>query len=329
MKLSPLFSDGAVLQREKEIIVFGSAEGHVRAEFGGIVREAEPVEGRFELSFPPQPAGGPYELKVSADGEETVVRDILIGDVILLGGQSNAEMQLCALPECETVRFADDGARVYHAKQLLWSEKFDDSWHAMSCENSGSWSAIGFYLARRIRAEQGVPVGIVCCYQGASVIQSFMSPEAAARFAFAEHERHPDHTNPEYAPFNVPSIIYRTMLKPLVPYQISKVVWYQGESNTAPIEGSHYGEMLKTLIGEWRGWFRDEKLPFILIQINDFETPFSKEGWQIVQAEQEKTARQVPYCALVSIRDMGQHDLIHPLNKREVTDRVYAAMKTF
>ena len=94
MILNSLFQDGAVLQRDRAIPVWGRTvpDVMVRGTLGGnesFCRSSH--EGNFMLWFPAMSAGGAYELTVFVpDSDEKVtVKDILIGEVWLAFGQSN------------------------------------------------------------------------------------------------------------------------------------------------------------------------------------------------------------------------------------------------
>ena len=157
MSLAKIFDDGMVLQRDREIIVYGVAAGEVKVEFAGQTRSTD-THGPFELCFPALPAGGPYEMKFTEDGKERLIRDILVGDVYVIAGQSNPEMKLeSTLCGPETWE-ADDAARVFHSRKLLAPEAFDDGWHPKTKENSRNWSAIAFWLSKFLRAERRIPI---------------------------------------------------------------------------------------------------------------------------------------------------------------------------
>ena len=87
MVLAEIFSNDMIFQRNKEICIFGTGDGKGKAEFGGNSIEFESVNGEFRGYLPPMEAGGPYELKVTLNGEETVYTNILVGDVYFAGGQ--------------------------------------------------------------------------------------------------------------------------------------------------------------------------------------------------------------------------------------------------
>ncbi|MBR4865665.1 MAG: hypothetical protein IKU11_03185 [Clostridia bacterium] len=329
LQLAPILSNGAVFQRNQEIRVFGAADAPVTVTFLGITLTATPVDGFFELAFPPQAAGGPYVMEFACETRTHTVSDLYIGDVILVSGQSNMQFTLdeteYQLPDDPT----DHLARFFHVPRLECENSFDNRWSPMTAENAGNWSAIGLHLARALRRERQVPIGIVGCYQGAAVIQAFLSPAENEKFHIDPADKHPDHTHERFALWNPPSTLYHAMLLSIVPYAVGSVVWYQGESNTAPVEATHYGDMLRAMIAEWRTLFRKADLPFVVVQINDYENAFSQEGWTIVQQKQEEVANRDDLVALVKIADLGQHHLIHPTNKFEVTQRIFEVIQSF
>ena len=100
MFLASIFQDGAVLQRDMDIPVWGKcAPGQtVKCEFDGVVSVTRSsAAGDFRLYLPAHPAGGPFELTVfipGDSGEKVVCRDILVGEVWLASGQSNMEYTL-------------------------------------------------------------------------------------------------------------------------------------------------------------------------------------------------------------------------------------------
>ena len=98
-KTAAVFSDNMVLQREKNISVWGEADSGaaVTAELNGKKAECTANDGKWSLILPPMPAGGPYELHIvcRTDSEESVIfRNVMIGEVWLCGGQSNMELEL-------------------------------------------------------------------------------------------------------------------------------------------------------------------------------------------------------------------------------------------
>ena len=79
----------------------------------------------------------------------------------------------------------DEQIRIYHQPQPAGPHPLDGGWFCLTDENKWDFPAIGFHVARHIRQARGVAVGIVCCYQGASVIQSFLPPSRQVRSNFS------------------------------------------------------------------------------------------------------------------------------------------------
>ena len=92
-KLSGIYSNGMVLQRKKEIVIegFESTASEVTVTLAGHVVTAPVTDCKFKAVFPPMDVIFDTELKV--EGTDTIeVKDVCIGDVFMLAGQSNMEL---------------------------------------------------------------------------------------------------------------------------------------------------------------------------------------------------------------------------------------------
>ncbi len=335
MKLAGLFSDGAVLQRGRPIYVFGEGKGRVRVSFLGEERSAE-ADGAFCLTFPAQEAGGPYEMTADLDGTRVVVRDVMIGEVILVAGQSNAELPVSQTYDRDAVFAPDAGVRYYVATRPTadgrggiapQASPYNEKWTALTSENAGDWSAIGLHTALNLRAKLGVAVGVVACFKGASVIEVFMREEDCAAFPIDPSRFMIDHIYPLYPWNRRPGYLYHTMIEKTAPFQVAAVVWYQGESNRHTYEATYYDGMLRTMISSWRALFRRDDLPFAVVQINFFPGNPPEPGVRAIMDAQARAVAQTEHCALVRIDDMGEWEKIHPENKRQVAERICAALE--
>lgn len=119
-----------------------------------------------------------------------------------------------------------------------------------------------------------------------------------------------------------PGGLYASMLKPLVPYGIRGILWYQGES-----DGDGHPELYKTLfpalIDDWRHLW-GEDLPFLFVQLAPFEhwMQISGEPYGIVRAAQQHTADTVPGTGMAVTTDVGMQYDIHPKKKAPVGHRL-------
>ena len=133
---------------------------------------------------------------------------------------------------------------------------------------------------------------------------------------------------------NLPTTLYNAVLYPLAPYAISGVVWYQGESNTG--NPAPYADYLKKLIGCWRDRWQDQQMPFVIVQLANYDgrqqTGFPRpivyesapvnSGWAQLREAQRLVAKGDPYAELAVINDLGETVDIHPLRKKEVAGRI-------
>lgn len=95
LSVSPLFGNGAILQRDRILKIRGLSRAHARVRIA-VDGASDTVEsdrsGRWEACLPPHEAGGPFAMTVESQDESLTVEDLYYGDVWLLGGQSNMEL---------------------------------------------------------------------------------------------------------------------------------------------------------------------------------------------------------------------------------------------
>ncbi|MBR2287384.1 MAG: hypothetical protein IJ865_04010 [Clostridia bacterium] len=190
LKVSPLFSDGAVLCRKKEIRLFGEAEegAKIRAELrdakGALLSwgTGEAVDGRFLILLPPQEAQVGCTL-LFTDGEETFrAKDILIGEVFLAGGQSNMEWELQNADEGPELIASHDNAQVRYfnvPKFARFCSERDRAWEAAAWRaiapgTGRDMSAVAYFFAMQLQRKLQVPVGIIDSYWGGTSITCWM-----------------------------------------------------------------------------------------------------------------------------------------------------------
>lgn len=186
ISVNSLFSDGAVLQRDKPLQIFGTAAAGtaVTVSLANETATAKAdASGSWKAILNPIPAGGPFELTVSGEGQTHRSKDILLGDVWLLAGQSNLVGVMRHYGAPEDLASADfPRLRLYSVKEQGAAQPVADSrtqWRKATTQGIGAWSAIGFLLGRELLEETGVPQGLIVCARGNTSISSWMSPEDA------------------------------------------------------------------------------------------------------------------------------------------------------
>lgn len=187
VRLAHVFGEHMVLQRDRPLNLWGEASPGqmLNIEFAG--RQASTrvgADGRWRVQFAPLPAGGPHRLRV--EGDQTVeLHDVLIGDVWLLGGQSNMEWVLAqtdtgaqevASPQNPQLRHL----RVPHRASVRPEAEIAPApWVVAEPGRVGEFSAIGYHFARQMQAVQGVPVGLINTAWGGSMLETWVRRDAA------------------------------------------------------------------------------------------------------------------------------------------------------
>ena len=195
MKLNPLFSDHAVLQRDKSVPVWGTTKPGliIRATIAGrSTRTVASNTGFFMLRFQPLPVGGPYTLEITTNdpAESARVNDVLVGEVWVCSGQSNMEMVVASSdpdPEprdCDAVRMIT----VTPYATMCRQSDFQGSWKVGKLTNVQRFSAAGYYFAKKLHDELGVPVGMVHTSWGGTRIETWISRDALMRIPTARQK---------------------------------------------------------------------------------------------------------------------------------------------
>ena len=191
LKLPPIFSDRMILQREKPVAVWGEAApgAQITVSVQGVSAAAAADEaGRWRVTLAPLTASFAETLTVS-DGTDTLtIDDVQVGEVWLAGGQSNMEFHMrydadMAAEQdtvCENVRYFDypevsyvgqiDEAD-YRSRYAFWRK-------AIGKENIERFSGPGYYFAKKLNRDLGVPVGVIGCNWGGTPACAWMSEES-------------------------------------------------------------------------------------------------------------------------------------------------------
>lgn len=120
-----------------------------------------------------------------------------------------------------------------------------------------------------------------------------------------------------------PTGLYNAMIHPLIRYAVKGAIWYQGESNTG--KPKEYGDLLTTMILDWRNKWNQKDMPFLIVQLANFmeakKIPVES-NWAELRDQQKLITQKVPNTGLAVTIDLGEWNDIHPLNKKTVGDRL-------
>jgi len=189
VSLAPLFTDGAVLQRDRPVAVWGRADAgeKVTVTFGAQVRTATPgPDGRWIAILEPMPASAQGE-RLTVQGKTTVtLNDVLVGEVWLCSGQSNMEWPVARAENAERELAAANYPLIRHVRiEHVVAESPAETvktggWQAATPANTGAFTAVGYFFARDLHQRLHVPVGLVHSSWGGTPVESWLSPAALA-----------------------------------------------------------------------------------------------------------------------------------------------------
>ena len=153
----PLFSEGAVLQQKANEPVWGTTDQkeEVTVTIAGQKVSAKPAEGCWKAMLAPLEAGGPHVLTISQGQDKVEVKNVLVGEVWICGGQSNMQW---------TLKQSDGGSEAIATSanvkiRLLTvprkgSDKpetsVDVKWEAAGPSTTPEFSGVGYFFGREI-----------------------------------------------------------------------------------------------------------------------------------------------------------------------------------
>ncbi|MGB6045037.1 MAG: family 16 glycoside hydrolase, partial [Pirellulales bacterium] len=271
LTLSPMFRDSAVLQRDRDVPVWGWAEpgAEVTVEFADqSVKTTTDDDGAWILNLKPLKVNKePQQMTVMAGGTTVTLGDILVGDVWFCSGQSNMEWIVGQSLVPEFVDPKKLGVirhfkfpHVTKGPTPIRSNGNAGPWQVCNSTTVGHFTAVGFYFAYTLNKELDIPVGLIGCNWGGCRIEPWIPP---AGLELVKEQ------NPEKWPQK--SVMYHGMATIAIPYAIKGSLWYQGESNGG--EGEEYFWKTKALHEGWQKVWGQGKFPFYFAQLASFEQP--------------------------------------------------------
>lgn len=259
-----VFSDHMVLQRDKPIRVWGEGDVGATVSVSIAGKSASAVvdkDGKWRVELPAMKADGKsHTLTIKADGDKKELKDIQVGEVWFLAGQSN--MSAGMGKPGDTV----DGLRLMsidHNRVYGWHKATPDNVALMPwSDGSKRWrsvSMVAYHFGRRLHEKLGVPVGVMHADHGGSVIAAWMTDTVKTDW--------PELPGGKPVTGDLRTLVgnlYRYKVKKAAPLNVGGVVWWQGESDG---RNAKYADNLKEMVGTWRELFEQPDMPFIAIQI--------------------------------------------------------------
>ncbi len=357
LKLPAVFGDHMVLQRDTPLPVWGWAEPGqtVTVALNNQTAEATAnAEGRWRVDLNAMPAGGPYELTVTAGSDSQTYNDVMLGEVWVCSGQSNMDMRLVKI--WDDARIVQDlkreGLRLFRVERAIADTPQDDliaAWTRCEPAEARMFSAVAYFMGAKLQQELGVTVGLIHTAYGGTPAEAWTAtdrlaadPELTSTLESWEQRVASYHAdlaayetakaagttsaNPPAEPpaLYAPGGLFNAMVHPLIPYAVRGAVWYQGESNVW--RAMQYEPLLTALIEDWRQRWAQDAFAFGVVQLPNYENPprvprgiFS---WAELRETQLRVAQHLEDVGLAVTIDLGDPTDIHPVNKQPVGERL-------
>ncbi len=186
LQMPHVFSDNMVLQQGIHASIWGSAKkgDKVTVEMVRTITEAFASEsdGSWMVKLPVLPAGGPYEMKVTAGREVLVFHNVMIGEVWVASGQSNMGFTMPEVRNAfEEMRQANyPGIRFIRVDNNISNYPLQDisgTWKQVDSLSVRDISAVAYFFARQLHREKQVPVGIIFSAWGGTPIEAWTSAD--------------------------------------------------------------------------------------------------------------------------------------------------------
>ena len=192
--LPSVFGDHMVLQRDAEVRIWGKADPgeQVNVSFAGQKSQTKAnKKGDWSLKLKKLPASAKGQTLAVQGKNKIEIKDVLVGEVWVASGQSNMAWTVAnsANPQEEIANSANDQIRMWTAQRTVSETPAADvpgSWQIASPKTTGNFSAVGFYFARKLQKDLGVPVGILHSSWGGTPVEAWTSNEKLKSIEWAK-----------------------------------------------------------------------------------------------------------------------------------------------
>jgi len=317
-----------VMQQNEEVTVWGMDDPGtsitITASWGEQAEAEAGKDGKWKTRISTPAAGGGHTINI-AGSDEIILKNVMSGEVWLCSGQSNMEMPVRGLPNQfitgsneAILNSKNQELRVFQIEKQASIEPVADvegSWLSAGISTTPEFSATAYFFGQAIQEILDVPVGLIVTSWGGSKAEAWMDEESLLAF---KEIKIPAEV-PETRPNHTATLLYNSMLYPFIDYNLSGVIWYQGESNR--FEAEQYKTLFPVLINSWRAHWNQGSYPFYFVQIAPFGYG-EGDNAALLREAQLHTMQKVENTGMVVTADIGDCDCIHPAEKRMVGRRL-------
>ena len=329
LRLPSIIGDHMVLQENSNVKIWGWAEPNkevliIPSWSQDTVRTKSTGDTKWLASIQtPAADNRTYTLTVQTQQRKIEVKDILVGQVWLCGGQSNMNYSAAQgitdmqeelqKPMNPTIRLFT----VTRNSSPWYQEECEGKWQVCNAKSALWFSAVGYFFGKTLSKALSQPVGLINASWGGSPVETWtpassMSKEPALKGMWTKNRK-------SKSPYNYTiGSMYNAMIHPITNFALAGIVWYQGEAN---VGHTSYADAFSLLIDSWRTRFGRD-LPFYFVQIAPYKYKHPNSGAEI-REQQARVAASKDRTGMVVVSDLVENvGDIHPRRKQEVGRRL-------
>ncbi|MEI2274612.1 sialate O-acetylesterase [Sphingobacterium sp. ML3W] len=199
VQLPAFIGDNMVLQQKEKVKIWGTStavgkELSVNTSWNNKSYQVEvDQQGGWQVYLETPKYGGPYQITIN-DGDQLILKNILIGEVWFCSGQSNMEMPLAGWGKIDNFEQEIKAANFPNirilqipkatANQPTTAVQVESGgWNPVTPQSIPEFSATAYFFAREIYEKTGIPIGLIHSSWGGTIIEAWMSREALSPFS--------------------------------------------------------------------------------------------------------------------------------------------------
>ena len=338
VKLPAIISSNMVLQQNTTVKLWGWADANEKITIETswlkeIIKCEADKQGNWMVDLETTNSKELQSVIIKSKTSNLVLDNILFGEVWLCSGQSNMEMPLKGFTAQPTYGSNMAVARSKNSNLHLFTvERFASKIPIMDIEKYQAWqeaspetvlgfSTVAYFFGQQLQEILDVPVGLIHTSWGGSSIEAWMSKEVLSSF----QQINLDDIDISEKTQHIPTVLFNSMINPLIPFTIKGALWYQGESNRH--EPENYKKLFPAMVKDWRERWGIGDFPFYYVQI----APYSYDNYDAFQTVRNSAFMReaqlqcldvIPNSGIAITTDVGDETWIHPPKKKEVADRL-------
>lgn len=339
VKLPAIVSSNMVLQRNTTIQIWGWADAGEKvileaSWLNGPLSVNADNEGNWSVEVKTTKSKDPQTIKIAGKKSSITLENILFGEVWLCSGQSNMQMPLKGFDgqpvfgsALAIAKSTNPNLRLFSVDRVGSKTPLKDvgkytAWQQASPDNVSDFSAVAYYFGQQLQEILDVPVGLIHTSWGGSSVQAWISTEEISNYQKINLKDVDISKNTN----RIPTALFNSMIKPLIPYTIKGALWYQGESNRQ--HPKEYKELFPAMVKDWRTRWNIGDFPFYYVQIAPYQYNSGKDVFQntdnsaFIRETQLQCLELIPNSGIAITMDIGEERNIHPAKKKEVADRL-------